>query len=60
MYADFRAPDICDHQNTTAIDSMIAIAAESYNDSENILAGKNLAAEKGDLTRNLGHTVQTV
>ncbi|MDH3764611.1 MAG: hypothetical protein OER82_02225 [Nitrosopumilus sp.] len=33
--------------------------SESYDDSENILAVKKLVAEKGDLTRNSGHTVQT-
>ena len=34
--------------------------SESYDDTEIEYTGKNLAVEKGDLTRNPGHIVQTV
>ncbi|MDH3311673.1 MAG: hypothetical protein OEM28_00830 [Nitrosopumilus sp.] len=37
----------------------VKIISESYDESENIFAGKNLAAGKGDQTKNLEHTVQT-
>ncbi|MDH3488665.1 MAG: hypothetical protein OEL82_11615 [Nitrosopumilus sp.] len=37
----------------------VEIISESYDESENIFAGKNLAAGKGDQTKNLEHTVQT-
>jgi len=37
----------------------VAIASESYDDSENISTGKKLRSRERGLTRNPGHTVPT-
>ncbi|MDH5432173.1 MAG: hypothetical protein OEW78_09905 [Nitrosopumilus sp.] len=40
-------------------DKVVEIVSESNDDSAIEVTAKNLAAEKGDLTRNLEHIVQT-